>query len=140
MKMLAIHLNRHAQIAEIAGEFVICERMRNTVPKPRQQWDASSLYLPKGLQKYLNQAERSRALAAVSELDEDQQLFALVLAWSGARISEVLALSAASFQLDTSLVAIRTLKRRRHHVREVPLPPSLVERLDAFFRTAQAAG
>jgi integrase/recombinase XerD len=31
----------------------------------------------------------------------------------------------SSFQIERGIVAIRTLKRRRHHVREVPLPRAL---------------
>jgi integrase/recombinase XerD len=31
------------------------------------------------------------------------------------------------------VVAIRTLKRRRHHVREVPIPPELIAALDRHF-------
>jgi hypothetical protein len=46
---------------------------------------------------------------------------------------EVLALMPLSFDLERGVVAIRTLKRRRHHVRELPLPPSLIEALDRHF-------
>lgn len=110
--------------------------MSSTITGGRKaEWSegGTSLYAPSGLRKYLNAAERGRALAAMSALEEDQELFALTLAWTGARISEVLALFAASFQVDASLVAIRTLKRRRFHIREVPVPPWLMARLAAFF-------
>jgi integrase len=61
-------------------------------------------------------------------------LLALTLAWTGARPSEVLALVPLSFDVDRSVVAIVTLKRRKHHVREVPIPPWLMEQLDQHFR------
>ena len=98
-------------------------RMVAAVP---QIGDASSLYAAGGARKYLNAEERSRVLTAIEELPRDQALFALTLAWSGARTSEALALTSSSFQIERGIVAIRTLKRRRHAVREVPLPPTLL--------------
>lgn len=100
--------------------------------------DAASLYAVGGARKYLNAEERSRVLAAIEELPRDQALFALTLAWSGARTSEALALTPSSFQIERGLVAIRTLKRRRHAMREVPLPPALIAALDAYFGLAEA--
>ncbi|MCW0221530.1 MAG: site-specific integrase [Prosthecobacter sp.] len=100
--------------------------------------DASSLYAPNGCRKYLNHAERQRALAAMSLLKFDQALFALTLAWTGARVSEILALTPSSFQLEGGTVAIQTLKRRKHSVREVPIPPELMTQLDRTFGIALA--
>jgi integrase/recombinase XerD len=56
-----------------------------------------------------------------------------MLGWTGARVSEVLALTPASFQVECGTVAIRTLKRRKHNIREVPIPPELMARLDHQF-------
>jgi len=83
--------------------------------------------------KYLNLDERHRVLAAVNILATRPALFALTLAWTGARVSEVLALTPRSFQIEQSLVSIVTLKRRRWSVREVPLPPDLMRALDREF-------
>lgn len=83
--------------------------------------------------KYLNHAERRRVLAATDALDIRPALFALTLAWSGARISEVLALTPSSFQIERSLVAFVTLKRRRWSVREVPIPPALMQMITQEF-------
>jgi integrase len=94
---------------------------------------ALSLYAADGARKYLNRAERQRVLDAAAELPVDQALFVLTLAWTGARVSEVLALTRSSFQVDAGVVAIRTLKRRRHHIREVPIPPELMAALDRHF-------
>ena len=91
------------------------------------------LYAPNGARKYLNRAERQRVLAAIATLKPDEALFCLTLAWTGARVSEVLALTPSSFQIECSTVAIRTLKRRKHHVREVPIPPELIAALDRHF-------
>lgn len=92
-----------------------------------------SLYAASGARKYLNAAERQRVLAAMHALPPERALFALTLAWTGARVSEVLALTAGSFQLERGVVAIQTLKRRRHMVREVPIPPELMAALDRHF-------
>ena len=104
---------------------------RAAMPPHAQEF---SLYATDGGRKYLNRDERQRVLAATASLKPDQALFVLTLAWTGARVSEVLALTPASFQTERSVVAIRTLKRRKHHVREVPVPPTLMNMLDRHFR------
>jgi integrase/recombinase XerD len=49
------------------------------------------------------------------------RLFCLTLGWSGARISEVLALAPASIDIESGVVSIQTLKRRKRGVvRQVP--------------------
>jgi integrase/recombinase XerD len=93
----------------------------------------AGLYGAGGERKYLNRDERHRVLRAAETLGTERCLFALVLAWTGARISEVLALTPASFQIDTGVVLIVTLKRRKFAVREVPIPPALMKRLDRCF-------
>lgn len=95
-----------------------------------------SLYSRDGARKYLNHDERRRALAAMEFLEPGQALFAITLAWTGARVSEVLALTPTSFQVERAIVALRTLKRRKHHIREVPIPPQLMAALDRHFRIA----
>jgi len=97
-----------------------------------------SLYTSTAGRKYLNRAERRRALAAMALLPENEALFALTLAWTGARISEVLALTVSSFQIESYVVALQTLKRRAHKVREVPIPRQLVRRISRNFDIARA--
>lgn len=99
---------------------------------------AISLYAPSGGRKYVNPRERLRALSAMEDLERTKGLFALTLAWTGARISEVLALTPFSFQIDSCLVAIRTLKRRKFIMREVPIPPVLMRALDEVFGLRRA--
>jgi integrase len=91
------------------------------------------LYSPKRERKYVNREERSRFLRTAEQFDADRCLFVLVLAWTGARVSEILALTPASFQVETGVVVITTLKRRKLGVREVPIPPKLMARLDRCF-------
>lgn len=99
----------------------------------RDHAESFSLYAATGARKYLNRQERGRALAAMQELPACRALFALTLAWTGGRVSEVLALSPSSFQVERGVVALRTLKRRRHVVREVPIPPELMSAIDQHF-------
>lgn len=97
-----------------------------------------SLHDGRGARKYLNSAERRRFIAATRRLPHEARLFCLVLVWSGARISEVLALTPAAFDLDRGVVAITTLKRRRKGVvREIPLPPTLMRELTRAFCLAE---
>lgn len=100
-----------------------------------------SLYGSSGQRKYLTAAERRRFLRATSKLPTAEKLFCLLLAWSGARVSEALALTPDAFDLDAGAVLIETLKRRRCGVvRHVPLPPVLISQLRKAFRlyTVQA--
>ncbi len=83
--------------------------------------DSGGLYAEDAGRKYLNREERRRAFAAMAELGTDKALFALTLGWTGARVSEVLAATPASVQIERGVVAFKTLKRRRHSVREVPI-------------------
>lgn len=94
---------------------------------------AVGLYGVGGERKYVNAAERCRILAASSQLGDEQALFVTTLVWTGARISEVLALTVQSVQTEAGTVALRTLKQRRHIVREVPLPPTVIAALDSVF-------
>jgi integrase/recombinase XerD len=96
-----------------------------------------SLYAADGARKYLNRDERQRVLAAIEFLEPHQALFALTLAWTGARVSEALALTPSSFQVERGIVALRTLKRRKPHVREVPIPPELMTAIDRHFAISE---
>jgi integrase/recombinase XerD len=103
----------------------------------QRDWsEGAGLYAQAGGRKYLNRAERARALAEMAKLPRSQALFALTLAWTGARVSEVLALRASSFQIESGVVAIETLKRRKYCVREVPIPPELMRALSRQFKLA----
>jgi integrase len=104
-------------------------------PKMRQHpRSGMTLYAPKGGRKYLNAAERTRFRDAVRQTPPAVRLFCLMLMWSGGRISEALALTAGAIDLDSGVAILETLKRRqRGHIRQVPLPPSLLRDLDRTF-------
>jgi integrase len=105
-----------------------------------QPYDHLTLFGPSGGRKYLNAAERRRFVNAAIRMPPDARLFCLMLRWTGARISEVLALTPASIDLDTGVASIQTLKRRKPGIfRQVPLPPQMLQDLDRTFalRAAQ---
>lgn len=112
---------------------------RGTVRSPGPAPDAASLYARSGVRKYLNAAERRRFLIAAEAAPPEEACFALLLAWTGARVSEILQVTPAVFDLDRSVVALQTLKRRRVSMREVPIDPRLMTRLEKQFgiRAAQ---
>lgn len=116
-------------------------RMSRTVAIRRSGGDGTysfSLYGEDGGRKYLNREEFRRFLAVLPELGPDERLLALQLVLTGARLSEALALTPASYQLETCIVAFRTLKRRRVAWREVPLPRWFMAELDSYFGLAAA--
>ena len=102
-----------------------------------QLHDGGSLFGPYGNRKYLNAAERQRFFVSAEELLPADRLFCLVLAFSGARISEVLALTPTAIDIESGVAGIQTLKRRKRGVvRQVPLPPYLLGELDRVFSLA----
>jgi len=99
---------------------------------------SGSLFGPFGNRKYLNAAERHRFFESAEGLPPADRLFCLVLAFGGARISEVLALTPAAIDIESGVAGIQTLKRRKRGVvRQVPLPPDLLGELDRFFGLAE---
>jgi integrase/recombinase XerD len=99
-----------------------------------QSYDGLSLFGPHGTRKYLNAAERRRFVEAARRAPREIGLFCLTLRWSGARISEVLALTPCAIDIESGTANIETLKRRKRGiVKQVPLPPALLCRLDRAF-------
>lgn len=100
-----------------------------------RSFDGQSLFGPSGNRKYLNAAERRRFLESAQSLPPMQRTFCLMLAWSGGRVSEILALTPAAIDLTSGVATIHTLKRRKHGiVRQVPLPAEVLRELDRVFR------
>jgi integrase/recombinase XerD len=91
----------------------------------------TSLYTARGMRKYLTAAERTRFMAAAAACGRpDLRTLCLMLIYTGCRISEALALTAASIQNEAGFIAIRTLKKRGAVlVREVPVPANLLTAL-----------
>jgi len=104
-----------------------------------QPYGGGSLFGPSGSRKYLNAPERRRFLESTQQLASPERLFCQVLAWSGARISEVLALTPAAIDIECGVACITTLKRRKPGiVRQVPLPLDVIRELDREFNLRDA--
>jgi integrase len=90
-----------------------------------------SLFGSGGNRKYLNDAERLRFIDVARRAPLAARYFCLTLGYSGGRISEVLALTPAAFDIESGAVCLHTLKRRKSNVlRQVPIPPDLLDELD----------
>jgi integrase len=92
-----------------------------------------SLYTPDEHRKYVNGSERTALTRSLCSLPVSEQLFVKVFLWTGARISEVLALTPNSCQVDEAVIAVKTLKRRKFFVREIPVPRVFMRELDRCF-------
>jgi len=96
--------------------------------------NAMRLYNRSNRRLYLNASERTRFLAVAKTAPLHIEAFALVLFYSGCRLSEVLELTPASLQIEERLIAVRSLKKRnQHHIREVPVPGMLILTLQNLF-------
>jgi integrase len=89
------------------------------------------LYDPKGKRKYLTPAERAEFLRAAKLAPGPVRTFCGTLAYTGCRISEALALTAARVDLADGVLVIESLKKRRKGIyRAVPVPPRFLNALD----------
>ena len=90
------------------------------------------LYDSAGRRKYLTPAERQEFLRAAENAPHAVRTFCATLAHTGCRISEALALTAARVDLDAGVLVFESLKKRRKGIyRAVPVPPNLLETLEA---------
>lgn len=75
-----------------------------------------------GRRKYVSAAERQRFLAAAQSNPPAISALLLVLAYTGCRVSEALALRAHQLDGEAGTLTFRTLKRRKLSFRVVPIP------------------
>lgn len=90
------------------------------------QW---TLFSVEGGRKYICASELARFIEAAESADVLTEVFCQVLAYTGCRISEALALLPTQIDRETGRVIFRTLKRRRLVFRAVPIPPHLMDGL-----------
>lgn len=89
------------------------------------------LYDAAGRRKYLTAEERRAFLAAAEKAPRQVRTLCLVLAFTGCRISEALALTAQRIDLEAHTVVFESLKKRRRGIyRAVPMPPQVCDALD----------
>jgi integrase len=85
-----------------------------------------------GHRKYLTSAEREAFINAARKFEPMVETFCHTIAYTGARISEVLATTPARIDASASIIVIECLKRRSNGVfRAVPVPDDLLARLEA---------
>jgi len=99
------------------------------------------IYDNRGQRKYLTIKEREAFIGAVCRLRPEAETFCLALAYTGARISEILALTPEHIDAEAGIIIIESLKKRRRGVfRAVPVPTHFLARLEAIhsLRDAQS--
>lgn len=101
----------------------------------------ASLYSRQGERKYLNPEERRVFMeTAAGQPRQELATLCLVLAYTGCRISEALALTPAAIGAGT--VVIRSLKKRHGQIvfRELPVPDDLVALIARVHRFGEGQG
>lgn len=89
------------------------------------------LYDQQGNRKYLTKSERQAFIDAAKRASPEIETFCLTLAYTGARISEVLALVPLRIDTSANAIIIECLKKRKRGVyRAVPVPSDLLYRLN----------
>jgi integrase/recombinase XerD len=100
---------------------------------------ARSLFDQRGNRKYLVARERLAFVKAAAAQRGAVATFCLTLAVTGARISEVLALTPERIDMADAAIIFETLKQRKKGVfRAVPVPRALLRRLDAVHKVSAA--
>jgi integrase len=92
-----------------------------------------ALFDRSGNRKYLTARERLAFVYAASKQRDDVSTFCLTLAFTGARISEVLALTVTRIDAADEAIVFETLKQRKKGVfRAVPVPRTLIPLLTSY--------
>lgn len=97
-----------------------------------QSIDEARLFDRDGRRKYLCAPEGRRFLDAANQADRPTGTFGRLLACTGCRISEALAITPLQLDAEAGRVIFRTLKRRRASFRAVPVPAPLMNELLAL--------
>ena len=93
--------------------------------------DTFQLFDHTGARKYLTGDERGAFLKAAESGDRSVRTFCMVLAFTGCRISEGLALTADRVDLAGNVIVFESLKKRRKGLyRAVPVPGNVLDALD----------
>lgn len=79
---------------------------------------------------YVNASERAQLIELARQKPAHIKAFALTLIYTGCRLSEARNIRTNDLQLGQGILAIRTLKKRKAHIREIPIPEELGNALD----------
>ncbi len=98
------------------------------------------LFTLTGERKYLTDTECEAFIVAATAHERGEvRTFGLVLAYTGARISEALELTPRRIDTSSKSITFRTLKQRRENVyRTVPVPDRLLDDLELVHRIRKA--
>jgi len=100
---------------------------------------AQTLFDGRGNRKYLTSAERRAVALAALRMAPPIATFLLTLLHTGARISELLAITPERIDRANGVIIFETLKRRKRGIfRAVPVPSDLLNRLDAVHEVRDA--
>lgn len=117
----------------------LAESIGFSSPAHEEQQSRLMLYDHQGNRKYLTPAERRTFIEGAKRAKPEMETFCLTLAHTGARISEVLALTPARIDLSADVIIIESLKKRRQGVfRSLPVPTELISRLNTVHSIASA--
>jgi len=109
--------------------FTSTHSSRQGTPRPMH---TQTLFDRRGNRKYLTAAERRAVAIAALRMAPPIATFLLTLLHTGARISEMLAVTPERVDRANGVIVFETLKRRKRGVyRAVPVPPELLKQLDA---------
>lgn len=97
---------------------------------------STDLFTFDGKRKYLSRQELDAFILAAHTLERPEvRTLALVLAHSGCRLSEALALTAQSIDISQGVIVFQTLKQREAlRYRAVPLPDTTLDALELVHR------
>ncbi len=89
-----------------------------------------SLFDLQGNRKYLTPSERKAFLRAAEAMPDDIRVFLRTLAFTGARVSEILSVTPEHIDGRDGVIVIESLKKRRRGIfRAVPIPAALLDEL-----------
>jgi integrase/recombinase XerD len=112
---------------------------RADVTRKKEAGPVSFLFDRDGKRKYLTASERSAFLRAAEHAPAEVRTFCLLLAYTGARISEILALTPQQIDRSAHVVIIESLKKRRRGMfRALPVPRDLLAEIDRVHGIARA--
>ncbi|MDY0958994.1 site-specific integrase [Sphingomonas sp. CFBP8993] len=99
-----------------------------------------TIYNQHGQRKYLTSQEIDAFIRVARSCSTDIKTFCCMMAFTGCRISEALAMTKDSIDFEAKHVVIRCLKKRGKCVyRAVPLPASYLKILQCWFQTLNGA-
>lgn len=77
---------------------------------------------------YLNPADRVAFLAVLPTVPPLVASFAATIFFTGCRLSEARYLRGFNVGISDNIIVVRSLKKRnQHHIREIPVPPDLID-------------